>query len=35
MGLSIVRSMMTSHGGSISLLPTDRGTASEVRFPVA
>lgn len=34
MGLSIVRSMMTGHGGSISLLPTERGTAFEVRFPV-
>jgi two-component system, OmpR family, sensor histidine kinase CreC len=35
MGLAIVKAVMTSHGGSIRLLPTERGTAFELRFPAA
>lgn len=32
MGLPIVRRMLEAHGGSIALLPTDEGTAFEIRF---
>ena len=33
MGLSIVKAVMTSHGGSIRLLPSDRGALFELQFP--
>jgi signal transduction histidine kinase len=33
MGLAIVQAVMTSHGGSIRLLPTDKGVAFELQFP--
>jgi signal transduction histidine kinase len=33
MGLSIVQAVMTSHGGSIRLLPSDQGAAFELQFP--
>lgn len=33
MGLAIVQAVMTSHGGSIRLLPSDKGVAFELRFP--
>ena len=32
MGLSIVRAVMTSHGGSIRLLLTSEGVAFELQF---
>ena len=35
MGLSIVRAVMTSHGGSIRLMPTDKGVTFELQFPAA
>jgi two-component system sensor histidine kinase CreC len=35
MGLAIVKAVMTSHGGSIQLLPGDRGAAFELQFPAA
>jgi signal transduction histidine kinase len=35
MGLAIVRAIMTSHGGTIGLLPGDDGAAFELRFPAA
>ena len=35
MGLAIVRAVMTSHGGSIRLMPTDEGVAFELQFPFA
>ena len=35
MGLAIVEAVMTSHGGSIRLLPTDKGVAFELQFPAA
>jgi len=35
MGLGIVRSMLGAHGGTIRLLPTDRGTVFELQVPVA
>jgi two-component system, OmpR family, sensor histidine kinase CreC len=35
MGLSIVRAVMTSHGGSIRLLPSDKGVTFELQFPAA
>ena len=35
MGLAIVQAVMTSHGGSIRLLPTERGAAFELQFPAA
>jgi two-component system, OmpR family, sensor histidine kinase CreC len=35
MGLAIVKAVMTSHGGSIRLLPADRGAAFELEFPAA
>jgi signal transduction histidine kinase len=35
MGLQIVRAMLTAHGGSIALLPTESGTAFEVIVPLA
>jgi two-component system sensor histidine kinase CreC len=35
MGLSIVQAVMTSHGGSIRLLPSDTGVAFELQFPAA
>jgi len=35
MGLAIVKAVMTSHGGSIRLLPTDQGAAFELQFPAA
>ena len=34
MGLSIVRAVMTSHGGSIRLVPTIEGVTFELQFPV-
>jgi len=34
MGLAIVQAVMTSHGGSIRLLPSDKGVAFELQFPV-
>jgi signal transduction histidine kinase len=34
MGLAIVRAIMTSHGGTIMLLPADRGVGFALRFPV-
>ena len=33
MGLAIVQAVMTSHGGSIRLLPSDKGAAFELQFP--
>src|SRR5258705_5474450 len=33
MGLAIVQAVMTSHGGSIRLLPTEQGAAFELQFP--
>jgi signal transduction histidine kinase len=33
MGLAIVKAVMTSHGGSIRLLPGDQGAAFELQFP--
>ena len=35
MGLAIVQAVMTSHGGSIRLLPSDTGVAFELQFPIA
>jgi signal transduction histidine kinase len=35
MGLSIVQAVMTSHGGSIRLLPTNKGVTFELQFPAA
>ena len=35
MGLSIVQAVMTSHGGSIRLIPTNEGVTFELRFPAA
>jgi len=35
MGLAIVQAVMTSHGGSIRLLPSDKGVAFELQFPTA
>jgi two-component system sensor histidine kinase CreC len=35
MGLAIVQAVMTSHAGSIRLLPSDRGVAFELLFPSA
>jgi signal transduction histidine kinase len=35
MGLAIVQAVMTSHGGSIRLLPTEQGAAFELQFPAA
>jgi signal transduction histidine kinase len=35
MGLAIVKAVMTSHGGSIRLLPVERGAAFELEFPAA
>jgi len=35
MGLSIVQAVMTSHGGSIRLLPTNEGVTFELQFPGA
>jgi signal transduction histidine kinase len=35
MGLSIVQAVMTSHGGSIRLLPSNDGVTFELRFPAA
>ena len=35
MGLAIVQAVMTSHGGSIRLLPSDQGVAFELEFPAA
>jgi signal transduction histidine kinase len=33
MGLAIVQAVMTSHGGSIRLLPSNKGVAFELQFP--
>jgi signal transduction histidine kinase len=33
MGLAIVKAVMTSHGGSIRLLPAHQGAAFELQFP--
>jgi two-component system, OmpR family, sensor histidine kinase CreC len=33
MGLAIVKAVMTSHGGSIRLLPTERGATFKLEFP--
>jgi signal transduction histidine kinase len=35
MGLAIVQAVMKSHGGSIRLLPTDKGVAFQLHFPAA
>ena len=35
MGLAIVQAVMTSHAGSIRLLPSDHGVAFELLFPAA
>jgi two-component system, OmpR family, sensor histidine kinase CreC len=35
MGLAIVKAVMTSHGGTIKLLPADRGATFELQFPAA
>ncbi len=35
MGLAIVRAVMKSHGGSIRLLPSDKGVAFELQLPAA
>lgn len=35
MGLAIVQAVMTSHGGSIRLVPSDTGVAFELEFPAA
>jgi two-component system, OmpR family, sensor histidine kinase CreC len=35
MGLAIVQAITTSHGGSIRLVPSDKGVAFEVLFPAA
>ena len=35
MGLQIVRSMLTAHGGTIALLPSEAGAAFEIRIPLA
>jgi two-component system OmpR family sensor kinase len=35
MGLQIVRSMLTAHGGTIQLLPSEVGAAFEMRVPLA
>jgi two-component system, OmpR family, sensor histidine kinase CreC len=35
MGLAIVQAVMTSHGGSIRLVPSDTGVAFELQFPAA
>jgi two-component system, OmpR family, sensor histidine kinase CreC len=35
MGLAIVKAVMTSHGGSIKLLPAGKGAAFELEFPAA
>jgi len=35
MGLAIVKAVMTSHGGSIRLLPAENGAAFELEFPAA
>jgi two-component system, OmpR family, sensor histidine kinase CreC len=35
MGLAIVKAVMTSHGGSIRLLPTEHGAAFALQFPIA
>lgn len=35
MGLAIVQAIMTSHGGSIRLVPSDKGVAFEILFPAA
>jgi two-component system, OmpR family, sensor histidine kinase CreC len=35
MGLSIVQAIMTSHGGSIRLLPSNHGVTFELQFPAA
>jgi two-component system sensor histidine kinase CreC len=35
MGLAIVQAVMTSHGGSIRLIPSDKGVAFELQFPAA
>lgn len=35
MGLQIVRSMLTAHGGTITLAPSETGATFEIRMPVA
>jgi C4-dicarboxylate-specific signal transduction histidine kinase len=35
MGLAIVQAVMTSHGGSIRPLLSDKGVAFELQFPAA
>jgi two-component system, OmpR family, sensor histidine kinase CreC len=35
MGLSIVRAVMTSHGGSVRLVPSNEGVTFELQFPAA
>jgi two-component system sensor histidine kinase CreC len=35
MGLAIVRAIMTSHGGTITLQPTDNGASFALRFPAS
>lgn len=35
MGLQIVRSMLSAHGGTIELIPSEKGAAFELRLPLA
>ena len=35
MGLQIVRSMLTAHGGTIRLVPADSGASFELTMPIA
>jgi signal transduction histidine kinase len=35
MGLAIVRAMLDAHGGCISLIDSDAGTAFELTIPIA
>jgi len=35
LGLPIARSLLASHGGTITLVPSERGTSFEIRVPIA
>ena len=35
LGLPIARSLLASHGGTIALVPSERGTCFEIRVPIA
>ncbi|MDQ0248747.1 signal transduction histidine kinase [Sphingomonas kyeonggiensis] len=35
LGLPIARSLLASHGGTIALVPSERGTSFEIRVPIA